>query len=102
MTRAKSTKSYPRAYLEMSQVLSKNPELRIEIPFKTKGEAESFRLDFNSFKGAALREKLDDMFPEIAAFYVTIEGSTATVQHKDHTETSKAIAAAISKAEKGK
>lgn len=99
MSRPKQVKNYPSAYLEYARALSENPAMRVEIEFEDAKQAKSFRLDFNSFKGAALKENLQDMFPEIAAFYVEVRGSKAIVQHKDHTEQAEKMRAALKKAE---
>ena len=102
MSKPKTTKSYPKAYLEYAQALSENPEIRISVEFDTDREAKAFRLDFNSFKAAALKEKLDDLFPEIAAFYVEVRGNVAIVQHKDHTEQAERMEKALNKARMAK
>lgn len=99
MPRPKAVRSYPKTYLEFAQQLSVRPDQRITVEFENEREAKSFRLDFNSFKGAALREGLDAMFPEIAAFYVTVEGKNATVQHKDYTEQAERMRNALMKAQ---
>lgn len=99
MTRAKLTKNYPSSYLEIAEALSKNPKLRLEVPFDDARSAKSFRLDFNSFKGAAIKEGLDKAWPEIAAFYVEVKGTVAIVQHKDHTETAEKMRRALAEAQ---
>lgn len=102
MTRAKLTKNYPSSYLEIADALSKNSKLRLEIPFDDAKQAKSFRLDFNSFKGAAIKEGMDQAWPEIAAFYVEVRGKSVVVQHKDHTDTAEKVKKALAKATKGK
>jgi hypothetical protein len=102
MPRPKSVKSYPSAYLEYAQALSERPDMRITVEFEDDHEAKSFRLDFNSFKGAAVREGLDKMFPEIAAFYVEVNGNKAIVQHKDHTDQAEKMRKALNKAQMNK
>ena len=97
MSKSKSTKSYPSIYLEYAEALSKEPTRRIMVAFANSKDARAFRLDFNSFKGAALSEGLNEMFPEIAAFYVTVDGATAIVQHKDYTDAVQRLRAALLK-----
>lgn len=99
MTRAKLTKNYPSSYLEIAEALSKNPKLRLEMNFDSPRDAKNFRLDFYSFKGAAIKEELDKMWPEISAFYVEVRGSSVTVQHKDHTETAEKMRKALMEAQ---
>lgn len=98
MTRPKLTRNYPSIYLKYADALQQNPALRIEIDFDSAKDAKAFRLDFNAFKGAAIKEKLDETFPEISAFYVEVNGNKAIVSHRDHTEQAERMTKALGRA----
>jgi hypothetical protein len=101
MTRPKLTRNYPSIYLRYADELQKNPALKIEIDFETPRDAKAFRLDFNAFKGAAIKEELDKTFPEISAFYVEVKGNKAIVSHRDHTDQADRMERALGRARLG-
>lgn len=98
MPRPKAVKSYPKTYLDFAEKLSEDPTMRLTVEFDNERQAKNFRLDFNSFKGAAIREELTNLFPEIAAFHVEVQGNKAIVQHKDHTDQAERMRKALNKA----
>lgn len=97
MTRATASRYYSQQFFELAEVLSKNPEKSIELEFASPQAAKSFRLEFYSFRGCAEREKLTDVFPELCAIQITIEGNKATIAHKDYTTSALALKAALEK-----
>ena len=99
MSTPKSTKSYPREFLEICESINANCEKALEIPMDTMAEARTFRMTFHSFRAAAIKEELDKTFPEIHAMYVRVLDNPprVVIEHKDYTKTAIAVRKAIEK-----
>lgn len=95
MTRPNMTKHYPQAFLDIAELLSKDKTAQVRLEFEDAKALQSFRLDLYSFKTAALKEGLDQMWPEIAAITTTRTENTLVVLHKDYTPDALRLAAAV-------
>lgn len=85
MSTPKQVKSYPEQYLEIVQAIQDDPNKRLNISFDTVAQVHTFRLNFHSFRAAAIKEGLDKLYPELPAIYVQVdeEHKAAVVSHKN-------------------
>lgn len=102
MTRSKFTKGYPVQFLDLVEALEADPIARIPVQFESEKQAQDFRLDFYTFRAAALREGLDKTFPVISAVYMELDGTIAVVMHKDHSPLAMKLSKAIQQAKEAK
>lgn len=99
MSRSKLMRGYPMQFLSLLDALNNKPEVTVDIPFDTMEEAKSFRLDFNSFRAAALREGLETSYPQMLAIYVQCldKPVRARFSNKDFGSIAKKIELALAK-----
>lgn len=87
MSTPKQVKSYPEQYMDIVQAIQDDPKKQVSISFDTVAQVHTFRLNFHSFRAAAIREGLAEMYSELPAIYVKadVEHKTAVVSHKNAT-----------------
>lgn len=100
MTRATQAKYYSSQFFDLADAISKDPERIIELPFDSPEDAQSFRLEFYSFRACAEREGLSKEYPELTAITiipVRPERKVLRIMHKDNTPHARALKEALEK-----
>lgn len=96
MTRPKEAGSYPMFMLDILDRLAANPDIEIEVFFPSEKAGLSFRLDWYSFRSAAIKEGMEKDYPNLKAVSVGVRADgTVTIGHKDHGDVAKRVEAAL-------
>lgn len=86
MARSKTVKSYPAQFMEMLDAIHEDPAVSFDIPCEDAKAAKNLMLTFQAFRGAALREELTSMYPDLMALYVCMlkDQPGIRVMHRDY------------------
>lgn len=107
MSRSKHTKTYPMAFMDMLQALHEDPSKKFTIETPDFKSAKSLMMSIHAFRGAAEREEMHLIYPEVSAMYVNLlkDRPGIVVMHRDHSPEAlmvqKALDAAKTKKETG-
>lgn len=86
MSRPKTVGGYPMYMLDILDRLEARPDIPIELKFPSRAAANSFRLDFYSFRTCAVAEGMEKTYPNLKAIEIRVgEEGAATILHKDRT-----------------
>lgn len=97
MARSKTTKTYPMYFMEMLDRIHEDPSKFFDIPCQDVKAAKNLMLTFQAFKGAALREELTSMYPDLMALYVCMlkDQPGIRVMHRDYSPEALLVKAAL-------
>ena len=104
MSRSKTTKSYPLQFMEILDAIHEDPTKFFDMPCPDAKKAKNLMLTWQAFRGAALREELTSMYPNLMALYVCMleDQPGVRVMHRDYSPEAliagKALEAAKAKA----
>ena len=106
MSRSKFTSAYPMEYTDLLKEILLDPEKPVRLPFPSVKAAKNFRINFQSFKVAAIHEgwnaendklglgALRYSMPAVTVLVDEVD-MAAMIVHKDYSEDAKIIRAAL-------
>lgn len=104
MTRSSTARDYPKYMLDILDRMNEGLDVKMELRFTSRKQANSFRLDFYSFRAAALKEGMESEYPRMRDITITFkegDSSVLSIWNKDSTAIAKIVQDALEKSTKG-
>lgn len=100
MTRSTTARDYPKYMLDILDRMNEGQDVKMELKFTTRKQANSFRLDFYSFRSVAIKEGMESEYPRMRDITITFkegEPGTLAIWNKDSTAIARIVQEALDK-----